>query len=121
MVKNAGSHYLLSALPVWAPFPAVLKGKIRLKGGSSTNPVAVGDLVRWSSEGDPSLQDPAVISEVLDRKNYVVRKSTNLSRTSHVIAANIDRAYLIVRRSNWPFWTAFWSRARCTASRQRWS
>ena len=96
MVKNAGSHYLLSALPVWAPFPAVLKGKIRLKGGSSTNPVAVGDLVRWSSEGDPSLQAPAVISEVLDRKNYVVRKSTNLSRTSHVIAANIDRAYLIV-------------------------
>jgi ribosome biogenesis GTPase len=58
--------------------------------------VAVGDLVRWSSEGDPSLQAPAVISEVLDRKNYVVRKSTNLSRTSHVIAANIDRAYLIV-------------------------
>ncbi len=96
VVKNAGSHYLLSALPVWAPFPAVLKGKIRLKGGSSTNPVAVGDLVRWSSEGDPSLQAPAVISEVLDRKNYVVRKSTNLSRTSHVIAANIDRAYLIV-------------------------
>ena len=96
MVKNAGSHYLLSPLPVWAPFPAVLKGKIRLKGGSSTNPVAVGDRVRWSSEGDPSLQAPAVISEVLDRKNYVVRKSTNLSRTSHVIAANIDRAYLIV-------------------------
>ena len=96
MVKHAGSHYLLSALPVWAPFPAVLKGKIRLKGGSSTNPVAVGDLVRWSSEGEPSLQAPAVISEVLDRKNYVVRKSTNLSRTSHVIAANIDRAYLIV-------------------------
>lgn len=96
VVKNAGSHYLLSALPVWAPFPAVLKGKIRLKGGSSTNPVAVGDQVRWSSEGEPSLQAPAVISEVLDRKNYVVRKSTNLSRTSHVIAANIDRAYLIV-------------------------
>ena len=90
VVKNAGSHYLLSALPVWAPFPAVLKGKIRLKGGSSTNPVAVGDRVRWSSEGDPSLQAPAVISEVLDRKNYVVRKSTNLSRTSHVILNKVD-------------------------------
>ena len=96
VVKNAGSHYLLSALPEWAPFPAVLKGKIRLKSATSTNPVAVGDRVRWSADGTPFLQAPAVISEVLERKNYVVRKSTNLSRTSHVIAANVDRAYLIV-------------------------
>ena len=47
VVKNAGSHFLLSRLPEWAPFPAVLKGKIRLSGSESTNPVAVGDVVTF--------------------------------------------------------------------------
>ena len=46
VVKHTGSHYLLSALPEWNLFPAVLRGKIRLKGSSATNPVAVGDRVR---------------------------------------------------------------------------
>ena len=103
VVKNAGSHYLLSALPEWRPFPAVLKGKVRLAAGSSTNPVAVGDRVRYSAElgegQDVSSVDmlhPAVISEVLDRRNHLVRKSTNLSRQSHVIAANVDMAYIVV-------------------------
>ena len=45
VVKNAGSHYMLSMLPDWNPFPAVLKGRIRLKSNDSTNPVAVGDHV----------------------------------------------------------------------------
>ena len=92
VVKNAGSHYLLSELPEWELFPAVLRGKIRIKGeGITTNPVAVGDRVRYES-GDPT----AVITEVLPRSNYVIRRSTNLSRQAHVIAANIDRAYLVV-------------------------
>ena len=47
VVKNAGSHYLLSCLPEWDLFPAVLRGRIRLKGSSATNPVAVGDRVSW--------------------------------------------------------------------------
>ena len=47
MVKNAGSHFLLSRLPEWRPFPAVLKGKVRLKGSEATNPVAVGDRVTY--------------------------------------------------------------------------
>lgn len=97
VVKNTGSHYMLTALPAWNLFPAVLRGKIRLKGGDSTNPIAVGDRVRYSYEEGPapSLENPAVISEVLDRKNYVRRKSTNLSRQTHVIAANVDMAYII--------------------------
>ena len=97
VVKNTGSHYMLTALPAWDLFPAVLRGKIRLKGGDSTNPIAVGDRVRYSYEEGiaPSLENPAVISEVLDRKNYVRRKSTNLSRQTHVIAANVDMAYII--------------------------
>ncbi len=96
VVKNAGSHFLLSALPAWAPFPAVLKGKVRLEGSAATNPVAVGDVVTYESAGTPDAEHPATIVSILDRKNHVVRKSTNLSRQSHVIAANIDRAYVVV-------------------------
>lgn len=100
VVKNAGSHYLLSCLPDWTPFPAVLKGKIRLRNNESTNPVAVGDHVRFESAldniADITLETPAQISEVLDRKNHLIRKSTNLSRQSHVIAANVDMAFAVV-------------------------
>ncbi len=96
VVKNAGSHYLLSELPLWRPFPAVLKGKVRLSGSESTNPVAVGDRVRFSFGEEPTVRDPARISEILDRKNHLIRRSANLSRASHVIAANIDMAYIIV-------------------------
>ena len=96
VVKNAGSHYLLSCLPEWELFPAVLRGRIRLKGGAATNPVAVGDKVSWESDGEPTAENPATITEVHDRKNYVIRKSTNLSRQSHIIAANIDEAFIIV-------------------------
>lgn len=90
VIKHTGSHYLLSELPEWAPFPCVIKGKMRLKGSTSTNPVAVGDLVRYETDGKCG-----TITEVLPRKNYLIRKSTNLSRQNHVIAANIDRAFLI--------------------------
>ena len=96
VVKNAGSHFLLSRLPEWAPFPAVLKGKIRLSGSEATNPVAVGDVVTYEYSEEPSLTHPASIMEVVDRKNYVIRKSTNLSRQSHVIASNLDRAFIVV-------------------------
>ena len=96
VVKNAGSHFFLSVLPEWHPFPAVLKGKVRLKGGSSTNPVAVGDRVRFECGDEPDEKNPAVITEVEDRSNYVIRRSTNLSRQSHVIAANLDQAVIAV-------------------------
>lgn len=95
VVKNAGSHYLLAPLPRWEPFPAVLRGKIRLKGSSITNPIAVGDQVVY----EPGSQLPgeaAVITEVLPRKNYLIRRSTNLSRQAHIIGANLDRAYVVV-------------------------
>ena len=96
VVKNAGSHYVLSELPAWELFPAVLRGKIRLKGSAITNPVAVGDRVSYVLEGEPGPENPATITEILPRKNYVIRRSTNLSRQAHVIAANLDRAYIIV-------------------------
>ena len=97
IVKNAGSHFLLSELPRWEPFPAVLRGKVRLEKSGATNPVAVGDRVLYSLEGTVAdEQHPAVITEVLPRKNYVIRRSTNLSRQQHIIASNLDRALLVV-------------------------
>lgn len=93
VVKHTGSHYLLSQIPSWEPFVAVVRGKVRLKGSKATNPVAVGDMVEYSfSEGD----DTATISRILPRRNYVIRKSANLSRESHVLAANLDIVFLTV-------------------------
>lgn len=95
VTKNAGSHFYLSELPLWKPFPAVLRGRVRLDSRGLTNPVAVGDRVEYElPEGEPSEQNPAIITKVLDRDNYVIRRSTNLSRQSHVIAANLDRAVI---------------------------
>ena len=94
VVMNAGSHYLLSVLPEWAPFPAVLRGKVRLQKSSATNPVAVGDVVKFVYEAASGTK--AVITEILPRKNYVIRKSANLSRQAHIIAANLDQAVIAV-------------------------
>ncbi len=93
VVKHTGSHYMLSKLPEWELFPAVIKGKLRLKGSGSTNPIAVGDVVEYNRGGDGAL---ATISSILERKNCIIRKSANLSRQSHVIAANVDMAFLVV-------------------------
>jgi len=96
VVKNSGSHYILSELPEWKLFPAVLKGRMRLKFSGTTNPVAVGDRVSYELEGEATEEHPALITDVEDRRNYVIRRSTNLSRRSHVIAANLDQALIAV-------------------------
>ena len=95
VVKHTGSRYLLSELPRWEPFEAVIRGKVRLKGSTSTNPVAVGDRVEYSvsESGEDSV---AAIDRILPRTNYIIRRSTNLSRETHVIAANLDRVFLVV-------------------------
>ena len=87
VVKHTGSHYLLSRLPEWAPFPAVIRGRLRLAGSKATNPIAVGDRVEY---------EDGTITRILPRSNYLIRRSTNLSRESHIIAANLDRVFLIV-------------------------
>lgn len=105
VVRSAGSGFLLSELPRWRPFPALLKGKVRLEASEATNPVAVGDRVSYEAEVPEgtvraeeavSREQPALIDSVLDRKNYLIRKASNLSCRSQVIAANIDRAYIVV-------------------------
>lgn len=69
-----------------------LRGKIRLDGLRTTNPVAVGDLVNFEKERD---KDTCVIDKILPRTNVIVRKSMNLSKESHIIAANVDQAILV--------------------------
>ncbi len=104
VIKHTGSHYLLTRLPQWKPFPAVLRGKVRLGGSSATNPVAVGDRVEFHADGDcagdgsvpASETAPAAITAILPRRNYIIRKSVNLSRQAHIIAANVDRAFIVV-------------------------
>ena len=94
VVKHTGSHYLLSELPAWDLFPAVIRGRIRLKGSNATNPVAVGDLVDYSID-ETAPEAMGTIEKIHPRRNYIIRRSANLSRESHIIAANIDRVFLI--------------------------
>lgn len=94
-MKNAGSLFYLSKLPEWKLFPAVLRGKARLGAGTATNPVAVGDRVEYQSDLAPDELNPALITRILPRTNHIIRKSANLSRQSHVIAANLDRAVFV--------------------------
>lgn len=95
VVKHTGSHYVLSCLPKWSPFNAVLRGKLKLKDNNSTNPVAVGDRVEYEFE-DVHGESIAAITKILPRRNYIIRKSTNLSKQSHIIASNLDMVFLVV-------------------------
>ena len=87
-----------------------LKGKIRLKGIKSTNPIAVGDRVVFELE-----EDRGVITEIHPRDNYIIRKSVNLSKQTHIIASNIDLAFLVVTLNNPPTSTTFIDRFLVTA------
>lgn len=69
-----------------------IKGKLRMAGIDSTNPVSVGDEIEFDVEDDKT----GVIKTILPRKNYIIRKSINLSKRTHILAANIDRVYLMV-------------------------
>ena len=67
-----------------------LKGQFRIHGIKTTNPIAVGDHILFIKDKD---QDMGLITDIKERKNYITRKSTNLSRISHILAANIDRFF----------------------------
>ena len=69
-----------------------LKGRIRLEGLRSTNPIAVGDSVVFTRSSDGT----GIIEKIEERKNFIARKSVNLSKESHIVASNLDRAFLIV-------------------------
>ena len=91
VIKNTGSWYTVKTDE--GPIKdCKIKGSFRLKGIRSTNPVAVGDRVKivCNQEGT------AFITEIEDRRNYIIRKSPNLSKQSHIIASNVDQAFLVV-------------------------
>lgn len=91
VIKNTGSWYTVKTVE-GSVVECKIKGNFRLKGIRSTNPVAVGDNV----EIELNSQNTAFITAIGDRKNYIIRKSQNLSKQSHIIAANVDQAFLVV-------------------------
>ncbi len=91
VTKNTGSWYIVNTDEGEA-IRCKIKGNFRLKGIRSTNPVSVGDRVDIEMNSD----DTAFITRIHERKNYIIRRSSNLSKESHIIASNIDLALLIV-------------------------
>lgn len=91
-----------------------MKGKFRMKGIKSTNPIAVGDIVDFYLE-ETSDKTTGLIHHIHDRKNYIVRKSVNLSKQMHIIASNIDQVFLLVTINNPPTMTSFIDRFLVTA------
>jgi len=95
--KSTGSWYTVIDSENRKLVLCTIRGKFRTKGIKSTNPVAVGDHVEYFI---PENSETGVIKNILGRKNYMVRKSTNLSKQTHIIAANIDQAVLMVTLKN---------------------
>ena len=93
VIKSTGSWYYIKDNETGDLVSCNIRGKLRIQGIKSTNPVAVGDYVEYDISEDP---EKGVIKNVLDRKNYIIRKSTNLSKQTHIIAANVDQAVLVV-------------------------
>ncbi|TRZ44382.1 ribosome small subunit-dependent GTPase A [Robertkochia solimangrovi] len=111
--KSTGSWYVVKAVD-GVYYNCRIKGKFRIKGIKSTNPVSVGDVVDFELEeiGDETI---GVISYIHDRKNYVIRKSVKLSKRTHIIAANVDLAFLMVTLNNPKTYTDFIDRFLVTA------
>ena len=109
--KSTGSWYTVKEENSGVFYQCRIKGKMRLKGIKNTNPVAVGDYVAFQQE--EGLQ--GVITGVEERQNYIIRKSVNLSKQTHIIAANIDLAFLVITLNNPPTSTTFIDRFLVTA------
>ena len=111
--KSTGSWYSVKA-ENGTFYDCRIKGKFRIGGMKSTNPVAVGDHVDFDIEkkGDETV---GVIKHIDERENYIIRKSVNLSKQTHIIAANIDVAFLLITLNNPPTFTTFIDRFLVTA------
>ena len=92
VIKSTGSWYTVKS-ESGQYIDCKIKGQFRIKGLRTTNPVAIGDHVEFDYLDQ---EDVGVIRKIEDRQNYIVRKSTKLSKQSHIIASNIDQAFLIV-------------------------
>ncbi|WP_191858071.1 ribosome small subunit-dependent GTPase A [Hanstruepera ponticola] len=111
--KSTGSWYTVKTA-LGATYQCRIKGKFRLKDIKSTNPIAVGDVVDFELETKND-EVTGVIESIHDRENYIVRKSVNLSKQTHIIAANIDQLFLLITIDNPPTFTSFIDRFLVTA------
>ena len=111
--KSTGSWYTVKATD-GVFYECKIKGKFRIEGIKSTNPVAVGDHVVFEVEtkGDETI---GIINKIAPRENYIIRKSVNLSKQTHIIAANVDVAFLLVTLNNPPTFAPFIDRFLVTA------
>ena len=111
--KSTGSWYTVKATN-GVFYECKIKGKFRIEGIKSTNPVAAGDHVAFEVEtkGDETI---GIINKINPRNNYIIRKSVNLSKQTHIIAANVDIAFLLVTLNNPPTFTPFIDRFLVTA------
>lgn len=111
--KSTGSWYTVKTENNTV-YECRIKGKFRIKGIKSTNPVAVGDKVEF----DPAVEegrDIGIIKKILPRENYIIRRSVNLSKQTHIIASNIDQVFLLITLNNPPTLTTFIDRFLVTA------
>ena len=111
--KSTGSWYTVKT-DEGTYYECRIKGKFRIQGIKSTNPVAVGDRVVFELD-TKSDQVTGVITAIEDRRNYIIRKSVNLSKQTHIIAANVDQVFLLVTLNNPPTFTSFIDRFLVTA------
>lgn len=111
--KSTGSWYTVKT-PNGKFYECRIKGKFRIQGIKSTNPIAVGDVVEFDIETKNNTAT-GVIKRIEERKNYIVRKSVNLSKQTHIIASNVDQVFLLVTINNPPTFTSFIDRFLVTA------
>ena len=111
--KSTGSWYVVKAANN-SFYECRIQGKFRIKGIKSTNPIAVGDVVDFKIETTNDVET-GVITEIHDRKNYIIRKSVNLSKQTHIIASNVDLVFLLITINNPPTFTSFIDRFLVTA------
>lgn len=114
VIKNTGSWYVVKTDDNRL-VDCKIKGNFRLKGIRSTNPVAVGDFVQITMNPEGT----AFIHQIEDRKNYIIRKASNLSKQSHILAANIDMAFLVITISHPETSTTFIDRFLASAEAYR--
>ena len=111
IIRNTGAHYV-ARFADGTEMKCLAKGNFRIKGIRTTNPVAVGDHVELTEPGPDGV---AFIKEVLPRRNYIIRRASNLSKAAHIIAANVDCALLVATLAHPTTSTTFIDRFLATA------